>query len=313
MKSKPIIMDHDGSADDFLSLILLISMSKFNILGITITPADCYIENALETTLKILAKAKKTEIEIGLGNFHGINAFPADWRAKPKILNALPDLIGIETMVDKMDFRDSKEVIIDKLLASQEPVSVLLTGPCSNLVHAIENNPKIIHQIAEVVWMGGAFNVPGNVRAYNQNGTAEWNVFWDPLSAHSLIRFGLPITFIPLDVTNSVPVTIDFLKKLAYKSDFFWANLAGQFWATTLDTIPAYEYIYFMWDALATSYLSIPEAFTIEEAEIEIDKKGANAGRTYRRENSGNLVKIATKVNNAQFYDFLLKSFPATI
>lgn len=308
MKNKPIIMDHDGSADDFLSLILLLSMSNVDILGVTLTPADCYVENALETTLKILSKAKRTDIEIGVGNFHGVNAFPADWRAKPKILNALPDLIGVDISTDVMAYMDSKEVIIKKLITSKEPVTVLMTGPCSNLVHAIEKNPAIIHSIAEIIWMGGAFDVPGNVITYNQNGTAEWNVFWDPMSAKSLLNYGIPITFIPLDVTNSVPVTIDFLKRLATQSDYFWSNLAGQFWATTLDTIPAYEYIYFMWDVLATSFLSIPEAFTLEEVEINIETMGANAGRTYRRENSGHWAKIATKIDKHIFYNHLLNS-----
>lgn len=312
MQNKPILMDHDGSADDFLSLILLLSIQNTNILGVTLTPADCYIENALATTLKILTKAQRTDIEIGIGHFNGINAFPADWRAKPKIFNALPDLIGIDTSVDQMTFRDSREVIIEKLLASAEPVTVLMTGPCSNLLHAIEKNPDITHHIAEIVWMGGAFDVPGNVMTYNQNGTAEWNVFWDPFSAKALLKYNIPITFIPLDVTNDVPVTIDFLKRLATQPAHCWANLAGQFWATTLDTIPAYEYTYFMWDVLATSFLSIPEAFTLEQAEIDIDTAGPCAGRTYRRGGTGQWVRIATSVSKDMFYDYLLHAFSVT-
>lgn len=311
MQNKPILMDHDGSADDFLSLILLLSMSNINILAVTLTPADCYIESALETTLKILSKANRTDIEIGIGHLHGINAFPAEWRAKPKILNALPALIQIDTPVDVMAYRNSKEVIIEQVLASKEPVTVLMTGPCSNLVQAIEAKPTIVNHIAEIVWMAGAFEVPGNVMAYNQNGTAEWNMFWDPFSAQSLLNYHIPITFIPLDVTNHVPVTLDFLKRLAWQSEHFWSDLAGQFWATTLDTIPAYEYTYFMWDVLATSFLAIPEAFNLEDAEIDIDTIGASAGRTYRREGSGQWASIATGVNKELFYDYLLTAFAA--
>lgn len=312
MKNKPVLMDHDGSADDFLSLVLLLSMSNVDLLGITLTPADCYLENALETTLKILAKANRTDIETGVGRFHGINSFPAEWRAKPKMLNALPCLINIETPADPLLFRDSSEVIAEKIKASDDPVTVLLTGPCSNLVHAIEKHPEIAQNIAEIVWMAGAFDVQGNVVTYNSDGKAEWNVFWDPLSAKSLLKYRIPITFIPLDVTNEVPVTKEFLKTLAKESGHFWSALAGQFWATTLDTIPAYEYIYFMWDVLATSFLSIPEAFVLEETEVEIQATGPSAGRTYRKEGSGQWVKMATRVDKNQFYNYLLKAFSGT-
>ena len=309
MKNKAIIMDHDGSADDFLSLILLLSMCNMEILGITITPADCYMENALETTLKILYKANRTEIEIGLGDIHGINAFPAEWRAKPKIYNALPDFINIPAPIATTTFRNSTEVLIEKIACSKKSVTILLTGPCSNIVKALEQCPDISNKIDEIIWMGGAFDVPGNVVTYNHNGTAEWNVFWDPISAKKLMDYDIPIVFIPLDVTNQVPVTIEFLKTLAQQSKSFWSNIAGQFWATTLNTIPAYEYIYFMWDVLATSYLSIPKAFTLEDVEIGIDTIGASAGRTYRCKNSGRNVKIAKYVNTSQFYNFLLNSF----
>jgi purine nucleosidase len=284
-------------------------MKNIDILGITVTPADCYLENAVETTLKILKKAKKNDIEIGIGHHFGINAFPSSWRAKPKILNALPDLIGIETKFDLIDFKSSSDLIIEKIINSEKPVTILMTGPCSNLVHAIEKNPEIIDNIEEIIWMAGAFDVPGNVKTYNQDGSAEWNVFWDPLSSNSLLKYKIPTIFIPLDVTNYVPVSLDFLKTLALQSNYFWSNLASQFWATTLDTIPSYEYIYFMWDVMATSYLSIPEAFELTEMEIDIHTSGPMAGKTCKCKGSNNLVRIAINVNKDMFYNHLLESF----
>lgn len=305
-RKKQVLFDHDGGVDDFLSLMLLLHMQHVNVLGVSITPADCYLENALETTLKLLNITSKTDIEIGVGNYHGVNAFPSDWRAKPKILNALPGMINIEAPLNVNLHEDSANLIIRKVSASQEPVTVLLTGPCSNLVHALEKEPAIAVNIAEVVWMGGAVDVIGNVKTYNHNGTAEWNVFWDPIAANKLFKFGLPVTLVPLDATNNVPVTFDFLKKLAQQSSYFVSDLAGQFWATTIDTIPSYEYTYFMWDVLTTSYLAIPEAFEFEQAELEVSPSGADAGRTYRKPGSGQWVKVATNVNKELFYDYLL-------
>ncbi|MEL6562495.1 MAG: nucleoside hydrolase [Bacteroidota bacterium] len=308
MQKRSVIFDHDGSADDFLSLILLLSMPDVEIIGISITPADCYIENALETTLKLLERAGKSEIEIGIGNFHGINAFPSHWRAKPKVINALPSLIGIEVEGNPTQFIDSVELITRKILSSNDPVTIMMTGPCSNLVHAIRENADLVHHIEEVIWMGGAFDVPGNVATYNHNGTAEWNVFWDPISAKDLLKYGLNIVFVPLDATNDVPVSMDFLKELANHREHQWADLAGQFWATTIDTIPAYEYIYFMWDVLATSYLAIPNAFVFESMEVDIEAVGPSAGRTVRKEGSNQFAKVAMNVNKETFYDYLINT-----
>lgn len=303
---KPVVFDHDGAVDDLLSLILLLTMEDIELTGISITPADCYAENALETTRKILTLAGKPGIQVGVGNFYGINAFPAEWRAKPKVLNALPSLINIDTS-QQTHISDSVSLIVHKILGSSQPVTVLLTGPCSNLVFAIEQDKSIIKNIAQVIWMGGAVDVPGNVRMYNHDGTAEWNVFWDPVSAHKLLTYQLPLTLIPLDVTNYVPVSMDFLRKLALQSNYPLSNLAGQFWATTIDTIPSYEYTYFMWDILPTSYLAIPEAFILEKIELEIPPNGYNAGQTYRKPGSGKWVNLATQVNNEQFYQYVFR------
>ena len=308
--TKPVIHDHDGSVDDLLSLSLLLLDQNINLKAVTITPADCFPENALESTQRLLKKANQPGIPIGEGRFYGINAFPAAWRAKPKILNALPDLININ--VD--EFTTSEQLpaahllMAEQLREASEKVTILLTGPCTNLLKALKTEPGLAEKIEQVIWMAGAFGVAGNVATYNHDGSAEWNVFWDPVSAAELLEYQLPMLFIPLDVTNHVPVTPDFLKKLALQAEYPWSNLAAQFWATTLDTIPAYEYIYFMWDVLATTYLSIPEAFQVEEARIEIIPRGASAGRTLITEN-GSLIKIAKSVELDFFYAYLLATF----
>ena len=156
--------------------------------------------------------------------------------------------------------------------------------------------------------MAGAFRVPGNVQTYQHNGSAECNVFWDPISSQKLVSYELPLTLIPLDVTNHVPVTKDFLSTLATQIDYRLSNLTGQFWALTIDTIPSYEYTYFMWDILATSYLAMPEHFTTEQVKANVSTRPPNAGQTYLDE-SGYELTIATDVNVTYFYDYLLTQF----
>lgn len=118
----------------------------------------------------------------------------------------------------------------------------------------------------------------------------------------------LPLTCIPLKVTNNVPVTKEFLSKLANQISFKFSNLAGQLWALTIDTIPSYYYTYFMWDILATSYLAIPEEFTIEKVKAYVSERPPNAGQTVIDAN-GFEIQIATDVNRSAFYNYILHQF----
>ncbi|MFD2933009.1 nucleoside hydrolase [Spirosoma flavum] len=306
--AKLLLMDHDGAIDDLLSQLLVLTMPDVDLIGITVTPADCYIEPALESTYKLLQLVGKETIPLGRGDYYGVNAFPNEWRARPEIINALPLLINLPQAPDPYTYQSAADLIVDKLSSASDKVTILLTGPCSNLVLALEKAPELKDKIAEVVWMAGAFRVHGNVQTFQHDGTAEWNVFWDPISAQKLVSFELPLTLIPLDVTNHAPVTKVFLSTLATQIDYKLSNLAGQLWALTIDTIPSYHYTYFMWDILATSYLAMPDQFTTEIVKANVSTRPPNAGQTYLDE-AGYTLKIATNVNTAYFYDYLLAQF----
>ena len=78
------------------------------------------------------------------------------------------------------------EFLARKLREASNPVTVLITGPVSNLAVALKAEPDLVSRIETVVWMGGALNVSGNVRDYEHDGSAEWNAYWDPPAVHSL-------------------------------------------------------------------------------------------------------------------------------
>lgn len=309
MTKEALLFDHDGGIDDLLSLMLLLSMDQVEIKGISITPADCIADYAKESTQKLLALFKQTNIPVAVGQYHGINAFPLEWRAGPMTLNALPLMINVDVSTQQLATGVSIDLLAEQLQKAESPIKVLLTGPCSNLVRTLHQFPVLKAKIKEVIWMGGAVDTAGNVVTYNHNSTAEWNVYWDPFSAKKLFEMKLPITLFPLDVTNLVPVNIEFLKELATQAEYDLSNLAGQFWATTLNTIPAYEYTYFMWDILATSFLGIPDAFQFENIELTVATQTPNAGQMLRAKGSENWVKVAKSVDKEAFYQYILKQF----
>ena len=305
---KQVFMEHDGAVDDLLSQLLLMTMEDTELLGVNVTPADCYLEPGLESTYKLLQVMGKAHIPIGRGTFNGVNTFPNEWRARPEVINVLPALINLPAAPDPYSHPEAVDLLLEKLRTATQKVTILITGPCSNLVFALKKQPELAQKIEQVVWMGGAFRTQGNVQTYQHNGTAEWNVFWDPIRSQELLAYNLPIVFIPLDVTNHVPVNKDFLSRLARQSNHQLSNLAGQFWALTIDTIPSYHYVYYMWDVLATSYLGIPGEFTTEEVKINISTRPPNAGQTMITA-EGTSVRIVTDVNKEVFYEYVLNQF----
>ncbi|CAN0239576.1 unnamed protein product [Ectocarpus sp. 13 AM-2016] len=77
-------------------------------------------------------------------------------------------------------------LLAQTLLASESPVTVVATGPLTNLAWVLDNFPEASRKIDKVLIMGGAIDVPGNVFADDVegfDGSAEWNIFWDPPAA----------------------------------------------------------------------------------------------------------------------------------
>jgi purine nucleosidase len=287
ISEKLVYMDHDGGVDDLLSLLLLLTMPHVTLLGVSVTPADCYLDYAVEASRKILDLLGNSEVEVAGGDLHGVNAFPAEWRAQPHIVNALPILLAQPCIRAPLVDEPAHQFLARKLSKADEAVTIVMTGPGSNLAAALQAEPDLKEKIAEVVWMAGAIDVVGNVRTFAHDGSAEWNVFWDPPAAHQIFSAGLNLTLFPLDVTNLVPVGWSFLQRLATQRQWPLSDLAGQCWATTVNAIPHYDYMYYMWDILATSYIGRPDLITFRDVEAVVIERGRSAGKTLHAPGSG--------------------------
>jgi len=196
-----------------------------------------------------------------------------------------------------------------KIREAAEPVTVLITGPVSNLAAALAAEPALAAKIEEVVWMGGALNVEGNVRDYEHDGSAEWNAYWDPPATYRLWQFEAPLTIFPLDATNQVRVSMEFLHQLAQQRKYPLSDLAGQCWALTVGVIPAYEYVYHMWDTLTTGYLGAPGYIQFRQVRTEVIPQGPSAGRIQEVSQGGKVIQAAETVQVEKFYDYLLELF----
>lgn len=94
------------------------------------------------------------------------------------------------------------DFIIEALSTTAEPLTLVPTGPLTNIATAIERAPAILDNVAEIVLMGGAMREGGN-----HSPSAEFNILVDPHAADLVFRCGKPTTVLGLDVTHQVLAT----------------------------------------------------------------------------------------------------------
>jgi len=306
-KPRKVFYDHDGNNDDIISLQLVASMPHIELLGVSVTPADCLLDDGIEATLRVLSVYGKTNIPVAKGKIYGSNPFPYDWRINAKVMNGMPLLINQKINKEQVVNEPAEDLMIKIIGGAKEKVTVLLTGPCTNFAAALEKAPEIKKNVEEVVLMGGAVDVHGNVGQYNHDGSAEWNIFYDPEAARKVFASGLEITTFSLDSTNNVPVNIEFLKKLADQRNYSASYLASMLWAPTVKNIPSAEYTYFMWDTLAVAYLGCPKLCTFRRLELDVETQAPSEGKTYKKPGNGQWVNVADNVNVDGFFRYYLE------
>jgi len=277
---RPVVFDHDGGLDDYLSLLLLLSYEDIEVLGISITPADTLIEGALPATCKILDLAGRSDVVVAAGTLEGPNPFPFSWRLDCLKVNDLPVLNRRREAVAPVSGLSGQEFLAETLLGAPDPVTLLMTGPLTNLAWALEHRPGVEEKVKELVIMGGALEVGGNVREPGHDGTAEWNIYWDPPAAKRVFDSRIPITMFPLDVTNRVPVTEEFRRDFGRQYEYPLSAAAGTIWAMTAGWDLATGLPYFCWDTLTTSYLCVPDLCTFREVTCDVVTGGPSQGRT---------------------------------
>lgn len=165
-------------------------MPNVEVIGIVITPADCFGQEALTTTLKILSLKGRLDIPVALSSARPLNPFPYAWRISASAINYTPRLINVEVDQQLVSHLPPDKFINDCVTKVRRPVTVLMTGPCTNIVNALQRYPTLAGRLEEVVWMAGAVKVAGNVSMYHHDGSAEWNCYWDPCAGAALLKYG---------------------------------------------------------------------------------------------------------------------------
>ncbi|KAL6581839.1 hypothetical protein OROMI_005853 [Orobanche minor] len=155
----------------------------------------------------------------------------------------------------------AQQVMIETI--SEGPTTVFILGASTNLAIFLMSNPKLKKNIEHIYISGGGVgarnsnlqccNYSGNVyTGYNTDPNAEYNMFSDPFAAYQVIHSGIPITLVPLDATDTIPITNKFLDEFEKNQHTYEAQYCFNILKMVRDTWFDNEFfkIFFMWDSL---------------------------------------------------------------
>lgn len=301
-----VIVDHDGGIDDFPALSLLLCAPSVGVVAVTVMPADSYKEPAVAATKKFVDFLGAKGVSIAASDFIGINPFPDLWRRDAYRMATLGEF---ETLADEPSNRVVKvsaEEHLVELLSGNDRFTILATGPLSNLAKALKRHQAIAEKIERIYFMGGAVCVKGNVEHEGHDGTAEWNIFNDPPAADVVFRSGIPITMVPLDATNQVPLTRRFLDCLRANSHYPACRLAHSAWSLAEDYID--QQGYYLWDTLTAAAVINPNIVVTKPMRIVVVTSGPSQGRTIES-TEGTLIDVAMTAQKTEVEALLLRTW----
>ncbi|HDZ8894038.1 TPA: pyrimidine-specific ribonucleoside hydrolase RihA [Aeromonas dhakensis] len=194
----PVILDCDPGHDDAIALILALASPELKVLAVTTSAGNQTPDKTLNNALRILTLLGRDDIPVAAGapkplareliiadNVHGESGLDG-----PK----LPDPAFAPVAMTAL------ELMAKCLRESPEPVTLVPTGPLTNIALLLVAHPELKQKIARIVLMGGAAG------AGNWTPAAEFNIYVDPEAADMVFKSGIPITMCGLDVTHEAQV-----------------------------------------------------------------------------------------------------------
>ncbi|HEC2550141.1 TPA: pyrimidine-specific ribonucleoside hydrolase RihA [Raoultella ornithinolytica] len=194
----PIILDCDPGHDDAIAMVLALASPELDVKAITASAGNQTPDKTLRNVLRMLTLLGRQDIPVAGGarkplmreliiaeNVHGESGL--DGPALPE-----PDFTPQACT--------AVELMAKTLRESPQPVTIVATGPQTNVALLLNSHPELHDKIARIVLMGGAM-VLGNWQP-----AAEFNIYVDPEAAEIVFQSGIPVLMAGLDVTHRAQI-----------------------------------------------------------------------------------------------------------
>ncbi len=272
---KKIIIDTDPGVDDAMAILLALKSPEVEVVGLTTVFGNVYTDLATQNALRLVELAGRPSIPVAAGA-------------------TLPLVVPLDSVADFVHGADglgntnlplpdgrpidepAAQFIVETVMARPGQITLVPIGPLTNLALALALEPRLPEKVAEVVIMGGAATVNGNV-----NPAAEANIIHDPHAADVVFNAGWPVTMVGLDVTMQTVMTDDYLASLKASG-----SAIGEFVYDISRFYRDFHYDLFglagthTHDPSAIAYVIDPTLFTVERGPVRVVTAGLAAGQT---------------------------------
>jgi len=291
-----VIIDSDMVMlfDDGVAMMMLANHRDTDLLGVTIVPGNTWVSEGTACALRQLEILNRTDVPVAAGIRYPLRAARHETiaaeqkmfgqssmyigcfgRPEPaSYLHVYEEKFGVSPTIKPVNTH-AVTFLIETIKANPHQVTVMPLGPCTNLAIAIRMAPEIIPLIKRVVYMGGAFDVPGNTTP-----AAEFNWWFDPEAAKMSVRAAF---------ADQLIVGLDVCEKYRFKKEFFdritaadtpIAAMFRQAYEARFEKSSAYTRL--VWDPIAAAVVIDPTLIVEEETRwVDVDSDyGLDYGRS---------------------------------
>lgn len=264
---KKILIDCDPGIDDAVALCLALFDPRLEVVGITATAGNVDAHQATSNIMTILDQVDPPKWpRVGAAGVS--DKVPVADARHIHGEDGLGDagLVGTELH----NQRSAEKVISEAVHESPGEVTIVATGPLTNLALALQREKELASMIDQVIMMGGSVAGIGNVTP-----AAEFNMYCDPDAARVVFASPTTKTLIPLDVTTKVAISLDFVNELPSATTRVGALMRKivPYLFRSCRRELGQERIY-LHDALALLYVVHPELFTTKEMAGDVETSG---------------------------------------
>ena len=303
-----LIIDTDPGVDDVVALLLAMARPEvINPMAITTVAGNVPLAKTTRNACLAREWARRGDVPVYAGADRPLQRMPL-YAQDVHGNEGLPDF-AIHSPAEGPASEHAVEYLV-RTLASAAPASITLAllGPQTNLALALRKTPGIVQGIKQVVIMGGAWFNPGNVTP-----VAEFNLFADPHAASEVLASGVPLVYLPLDVTHKVltgHARLDWLQGLGTRASERVAAIMAPYIRVDMERYglpggPVHDANVIAWLLEPTIYQTMPAIACVDCGE------GDDLGRSRLLENAvrGSApVTWVTDANSEGFFELLGKA-----
>jgi purine nucleosidase len=264
---KKVILDVDTGVDDALGIMLAVRSGQFDLHGITTVNGNVSLEQATVNTCKILQLLGAEDISVIQGANKPLLR-PVHYEHRVHGKDGLGGALRDMQLHKKPSEGHAADFLVDQVRSNPGEMTLVMTGPLTNLALALMKYPELVRDVKEVIVMGGVVLGFGNITP-----TAEYNMFVDPEAAKLVLQAGFPsLTLVGLDVTRKALLTEEHIRELGE------TDIGRYVWESTADYLQRYYdrngvRACAMHDPLAVAVALNPELVTTKRYYVDVETR----------------------------------------